>query len=162
MQARRILLILAVALLVTAVGASLVPQPGVEDSAPEDEQAAEQGRPAEGEPAGADATTIVFDARRPPKTARLPADRHVVVTVRANAPGQVEIEDLGRVEQVDPLAPATFDLFTDRNGAFDLVYQPVEGPPRRLGTIVVNEGTKPERPRARAQPIEQPSRGSEG
>lgn len=162
MQARRTLLILAIALLVTAVAASFVPRPTPEETPPEDQQganSADRDSPRAGSP---DVRAITLDARQPPRTEQVPAERQVVVTVRARDPGQVEVDDLGLVAQVAPLAPASFDLFTDRTGAFDFVYEPVEGPPRRVGTIVVGRQEKADSQRPSIRPGERRTPGGGG
>jgi hypothetical protein len=145
LQARRILLVLAILLLVTAAAASVVPVP--EETAPErrDEAPPErpQGRPpeaieppAESGPATG-ATEVAFGAGAGQPTETVESEAHVIVTVEAPRAGEVELAGLGRIASVAPRTPATFDLFTDRPGRFPVLYMPAGGGERRLGTLVV-------------------------
>ncbi len=147
MQARRILLFMAIALLMAGAAASLVPVPdetgGTDGGASSDDmedpatagdgadRPAREGRDREG------SAEVTFRASKPPRTSQVDADRRVVVTVTSTAPGQVELRGLGALQPVAAQAPAVFDLFTDTRGRFDVVYTPVDGPERRLGTLVV-------------------------
>lgn len=134
MQARRILLIFAIVLLLSAAAASVVPVPEQAERGTTRDSA----EPAEPPPPGPeDVTDVTFDARSKPRTETVQTAEHVVVTVRAGEPGQVRIDGLGRFGDVAPLVAARFDLFTDREGRFDVVYTPVEGEPRTVGTLVV-------------------------
>lgn len=138
MEARRILLVLAIILLVTAAAASIVPAP--EEPAPE--------RPERSEPPGAEAvvppadpgggaTEVVFSAQGKPQARSVEQDSHVIVTVEGPELGEVELAGLGRIAPLAPQTPAIFDLFTDRPGRFPVLYMPADGGERRLGTLVV-------------------------
>lgn len=141
MQARRILLVFAVILLVTAVTASFVPVPEETEREPQGSAAKERVEsPRSG--GDEDAREVEFGADGAPRTEAVAGGSHVVVTVRASRPGQVELEGLGRLAPVARGTPAVFDLFTDRSGSFDVVYLPTEGESRRLGTLVVERGAE--------------------
>jgi hypothetical protein len=149
LQARRILLVLAIMLLVTAAAASVVPVP--EETTPErtDESPSErpQDRPPEavepppGFPPADGATEVAFSAGAGQPTETVESGAHVIVTVEAPQPGEVELADLGRIAPVAPRTPATFDLFTDRPGRFPVLYTPVRDGERRLGTLVVESSS---------------------
>lgn len=151
LQGRRILLLFAIGLLVTAAAASLVPVP----------EAARDGEgTAEPEAAGDSSSDTAIEVRfsaddraralgdgAPPTsgvrgvsatpTETVARDERVVVTVTARAPGEVFLDGLGRVESVGPRTPAVFDLFTDTAGRFDVLYTPVDGAERPIGTLAV-------------------------
>ena len=143
MQARRILLVLAILLLVTAAAASVVPVP--EETVPERPDQAPPEHPQDRVPeaveppaeVGGGATEVEFSARGKPHTEQVEPDAHVIVTVEAPRPGEVELAGLGRIAPVAPPTPGTFDLFTDRPGRFPVLYIPAGGGERRLGTLVV-------------------------
>ncbi|MBA2567423.1 MAG: hypothetical protein ACR2IN_08535 [Thermoleophilaceae bacterium] len=153
MQGRRILLLFGIGLLVTAAAASLVPAPespreGVESGEPQtagagsaDDAAVEIAFSANsaGQPAdGAERRESSIPAEPPTKTAG--SGERVIVTVTSRDPGQVSLDGLGLVESVGPGTPAVFDLFTDSTGEFDVLYAPVEGGERRVGTLAVVSG----------------------
>jgi hypothetical protein len=176
-QARRVLLLFAVGLLLATAAASLVPvpqdaeqteseqpEPTTEDTgSPEDERIqvrfsatarsgddeprvrAEEGPSPQGHgqpPAqsetGEDDAADEADARER-STETVPSGERVIVRVSASAPGQASIEGLGLIEPVGPRTPVVFDLFTDQPGEFEVLYTPVDGPPRRLGTLAIVE-----------------------
>lgn len=165
MQARRILLLFAIGLALTAAAASLVPVPDSTQEEGESGQAepeagsSESGAGAAGSGStDADAVELRFSAGEPPDEAASADDRgevdrpdppdqpptetagsgeHVIVTVTARDPGVVSLDGLGLVEPVGPRTPAVFDLFTDSTGEFDVLYAPVEGRERRVGTLAV-------------------------
>ncbi len=139
MQARRILLFLGVALLLAAAAASLAPVPESERGGEEGSAADTEELPPGPRPEGDGAVEITIEGTAPPRTQTVDAEAHVILMVEAQEPGEVRVEGLGRIESVASGAPAVFDLFTDRTGRFDVVYTPVEGAERRLGTLVVRE-----------------------
>ena len=156
MQGRRILLLFAIGLLVTAAAASLVPVP---EAARESEES-DQSETSEAGSAGDEAVEVRFSADAPaqpdagpehgksapprePPTETAGSGEHVVLTVTARRPGEVFLDGLGRVESVGPGTPAVFDLFTDSTGEFDVLYAPVEGSERTIGTLAVVAGDAP-------------------
>ena len=170
MQARRILLLFAIGLALTAAASSLVPVPDSTQEEGESGQAEPEAGSSESGAAGsgstdADAVELRFSAGEPADEAASPDDRgevdrpdppdqpptetagsgeHVIVTVTARDPGVVSLDGLGLVEPVGPRTPAVFDLFTDSTGEFDVLYAPVEGRERRVGTLVVASEISPE------------------
>jgi hypothetical protein len=143
LEARRILLVLAIILLVTTAAASIVPVP--EETSPErpDRSERPEGRSPEAvaPPAdpGGSAIEVAFSAQGKPQARLVERDSHVIVTVEGPGPGEVELAGLGRIAPVGPQTPATFDLFTDRPGRFPVLYMPAAGGERRLGTLVVGQ-----------------------
>jgi hypothetical protein len=67
-------------------------------------------------------------------------NEHVVVEVAVPEPGQVRLEGLGREESAAPLTPATFDLLTDEQGRYEVVYTPTGREGRPVGTLEVLAG----------------------
>ena len=153
MQGRRILLLFAIGLVVTAAAASLVPVPdaareGDEVGQPEPDGAGSVDDAAVEVRFSADAPARPADvaergerpARVEPPTETAGSNEHVIVTVTSRDPGQVSLDGLGLIEPVGPRTPAVFDLFTDSTGDFDVLYTPVEGSERRIGTLAVVAG----------------------
>lgn len=138
MQARRILLFFGIVLLLTAAAASLVPVPEEAQRDREEPPSTEAARPSpEAGPDGRLAAQVEFEASGAPATENVETGERVIVTVEAGEPGEVELQGLGRIQPVEPGTPAVFDLFTDSTGRFEVVYEPVEGPSRAVGTLVV-------------------------
>lgn len=165
LQGRRILLLFGIGLLVTVAAASLVPAPqppgeSVESGQPDPAGAGAAGDAAveiafsadpAGQPAdGAERGEGSAPAESPTETAG--SGEHVIVTVTSRDPGQVSLDGLGLVQSVGPRTPAVFDLFTDRTGEFDVLYEPVVGGERRVGTLAVTSEGSPEAGRAAEPP----------
>lgn len=170
-------MLFAVGLLLTVAAASLVPVP--EDAREEGESAVEAGEPGP-ESGAADPVELTFSVDGPPgaagsagegppgepgapdereqpseaPTQTAGSDERVVVTVSAREPGEVALEGLGLVEPVGPGTPAVFDLFTDSTGEFAVLYRPVDGRERRVGTLAVVSKTSPESGRAAEPEVE--------
>jgi hypothetical protein len=143
LQGRNILLFLAI--LVLGVGAAnllVAPIPPQGEEEPPEDEGSELVEPLPSFRAD-DTLRIELGARATPALETVDRGRHVVLTISAPEPGEVAIEDLGLTASVGPGTPATFDLFTDRRGRFVVTYEPVDGAPRRVGTLVV-EGGEPE------------------
>lgn len=74
------------------------------------------------------------------KPSRVAIGRRAVITVSSTEPGQVTLEELGRVEPVNPQTPAVFDLLPDRAGQFGVRFDPAgDGRSRGVGTLVVSD-----------------------
>jgi hypothetical protein len=147
MAARRLVAVMLVLLFLSSLAAALAP---VENrSADEDPPAT----PAPTKTASDDGelvqATVVAGALRPrPVTAHV--GDQLRLRVIGSRPATVEIAAFGVTEDLDPLAPARFDLFLDRPGKF-LVR--VLGTGRELGRIVVrpSPGARKERAGAPAR-----------
>ena len=79
--------------------------------------------------------TIDVPAKRP-NTIRARTGDQLQLRVTARRPGTIELVGLGADEDVDPVAPALFDVLLDRPGRF-----PVRelGSGRRVGLILVSD-----------------------
>jgi hypothetical protein len=144
LQARRLLLFFGVLLLVTAAATSFVPVPEEETTDSTDTTAAEsEERAGEFRPDPSEPVELTFEVGGRPRTVDVGLDERVVLTVEAKEAGEVELEGLGRILNVDPTAPAVFDLFTDNQGFFDVIYTPVEGGERTVASVRVGPATPP-------------------
>lgn len=139
MQARRVLLLLGIVLLLTAAATSFVPVPDEDPGG--DEPSRSEAEPPAALPDSADPVVVDFRSGNEPQEERVRPDVRVVVTVNVDQPGEVELEGLGLVESGAPSTPAVFDLFTDRSGRFEVVHRPVEGGEKPIGALTVDAGT---------------------
>ena len=142
MQLRRVVLLFAIVLVVSAIAASLAPRR--DDPAPRDAPGAERqrrerpvARPLE---AGERPTAIALEVgTRAPRTGTAKVGDHVVVRVTVPEAGQVSLPGLGEVQPADRGTPAVFDLLPAEPGRFEAAFSPADGgPDRRAGTLVVS------------------------
>jgi hypothetical protein len=148
LQVRRLLLFFGILLLLTAAATSFVPVPEEEAAGPTDTTTDEQ--PGEFQPDRSEPVELSFEVGGKPRTVDVELNQRVVLTVEAKEPGEVELEGLGRILNVDPTAPAVFDIFTDSRGLFDVIYTPVEGGERTVASVRV--GPAPSEPESGATP----------
>lgn len=136
---RRLLLLLAVLIVLTALAGSLAPVPGPpEQATPTPTTAAIPRTPQASPAADPDRPDVRASLNASPRT---PARRivarvgdQVAITVRAQGIDSVELGDLD-VEPVEPGIPARFDLLADAAGSYPLVLLQAG---RRIGTLVVH------------------------
>ena len=138
MQIRRVLLLFALVLGLSALVASLAPPP--EDS---DEEARDEAVPTveQRAPAGPTMQPRRVSIAVRPRPARNPTRRvrtgsSFWLTVSVPDPGDVVVEDLGLRGSADPLAPATFALLAQPSGRHPVVFIPVDGERRVVGQLV--------------------------
>jgi hypothetical protein len=143
---RRALLLFAIVLGLAAVAAS-VSRPREERSdravsAPGVPPASESHKtptvsPGNAEPGEPLAEVTFDDAAREP-TRRVSAGQATTVLVEVDAPGQVEIPDLGLSAPGDPLTPARFEIFRSQSGAHEVLFTPASGDESRaVGTLAI-------------------------
>jgi hypothetical protein len=134
MLVRRLLLLLAVLIALTALAGSIAPVPG---PAPQPGVTPTASPPAtRGEEAGAPADVRAALSAAPHSPARRITARvgaHVVITVRGPAIDSVALGEL-EVKPVEPGLPARFDFLADQAGSYPLVLLDAG---RRIGTLVV-------------------------
>jgi hypothetical protein len=120
MAARRLLILLVVLLVVSTLAATLVPPPAErEETTTETERTTGARPPAGGERGPGERLTRTVDASaRGVERIELRLGDELALTVRSGTADQVEIPALGRLEDVDPDAPARFDLLPPRPGTF--------------------------------------------
>jgi hypothetical protein len=113
MAARRLVLVMLVLLLVSTLLAALVPA----GDPPGDETTTQPTTAAPEPPGERVARTIDAGADRP---ARIPIalGDQLSLTVRSQRTDQVEIPGLGELEDVDPEAPARFDVLPAQPGSY--------------------------------------------
>jgi hypothetical protein len=132
---RRLLLLLAVLIALTALAGSIAPVPGPgpqSGETPAPSASPEATAPRE---TGAPATVRAVVSAAPDRPARLIRARagdRVVITVRGDAIDSVALGDL-EIEPVEPGIPARFDFLADP-GSYPLVLLDAG---RRIGTLVV-------------------------
>jgi len=71
---------------------------------------------------------------------RVRAGAHVVLTVEVDEPGEVAIEGLDLITSASPEAPALFDLLPGRPGRYQVLFTPVGGAARDIGSLLVATG----------------------
>jgi hypothetical protein len=138
MAARRLVALLVALLVVSTLAAALTaPGPDRESQATEGASEPESGSPGAGRLIEA---TLNASAEHP---GRVDAERgdQVALTVRSASPGQVEIPAFGLLDDMEPGAPARFNLLPERAGSFEVR---VAGSGRAIGRVVVS-GRKAER-----------------
>ncbi len=146
-QIRRVLLLFGLVLGLSALVASIAPQPSEDDQAPESTVAA----PAVEPPADL-STPIRLSAR---EDARIPTRRVQLgssfsLAVRVPEAGDVVIDDLGVRQTADPRAPARFDLLAYPAGTHAVGFVPLRGERRPIGQLeFVEEATVTPRRRDR-------------
>ena len=136
MQIRRVLLLFALVLGLSALVASLAPPPEDPDEA-RDEAVPTVEQAAPGPAMQARRVSIAVrprPARNP--TRRIRTGSSFWLTVSVPDPGDVVVEDLGLRQSADPLAPATFALLAEPSGRHPVVFIPVDGERRVVGRLV--------------------------
>jgi|SRR4051794_1949722 hypothetical protein len=73
-------------------------------------------------------------AKRPP-TAKLVQGDHALVRVSATQAGDASI--MGLTDSAEPGTPATFDLLASGPASYPVTFTPTFGSPKRIGTIEV-------------------------
>jgi hypothetical protein len=120
---RRLLLLFAVLLGLTALVTSLAPRPtvrpgnvgaGVSTPAPTPTSSATP----RGQESRRIERTISADAGRPRARVRAHAGDVLALTVRGDVLDGVEIADLGKLEPIEPGSPARFEMLLDAPGEF--------------------------------------------
>ncbi|HYH58715.1 MAG TPA: hypothetical protein VD790_05800 [Thermoleophilaceae bacterium] len=138
MQIRRVLLLFALVLGLSALVAAIAPSPEDRD---EGSQEAPTERPAAGtatlQPASVSLSVPPPGARSSMR--RVPAGSSFTLAVSVSEPGDVVLEGLGLRQTADPLTPARFELLADPPGSHAVAFVPVAGDRRRAGRIEFEE-----------------------
>jgi hypothetical protein len=139
-QTRRVLLLFALVLGVSALAASLAPPPDTSRDKPKEPPAASapSARAVPGSPARRvrlTAPRAAAHAARAPLR-RLPGGSRLVLEVSVPEPGEVAIERLGLRAAADPLTPARFELLAEPAGRFPVLFVPVRGKPRTAARLL--------------------------
>lgn len=94
--------------------------------------------PAPSPEAAQEQRTLTFRApiREKPVLRRARPGTRVLVEVSVRRPGQVSLPALGRIEYATELDPARFTLLAPPPGRYDVLFEPTDGAPSRVGTLV--------------------------
>ncbi|MGH2836902.1 MAG: hypothetical protein ACRDJY_00970 [Thermoleophilaceae bacterium] len=138
MQIRRVLLLFALVLGLSALVASLAPPPEDPDEDGRDEAVptVEQAAPSSPEMDPRRVSIAVRPARARPSIRRVRTGSSFWLTVSVPDPGDVVVEGLGLRQSADPLAPASFALLAQPRGRHAVVFVPVDGKQRVVGRLV--------------------------
>jgi hypothetical protein len=142
MMGRRLLLLVAVLMGLTALAASVAPRqsgtPPPPPARPGTAQPAQTPELGPGVPAPEDIVeeTISAASGASPLRVRLRPGQTLRLQVEGAVFDEVVVGGLDRVEAIAPEAPARFELYVDRAGQFPITLRDAD---RRLGEIVVRE-----------------------
>lgn len=148
MQIRRVLLLFALVLGLSALVASIAPPPETRDEATEDTTVATSPAP----PAMVmHPARIEFSARAGsgrPETRRVRVGSSFVLEVSVPKAGDVVVDGLGLRQSADPLTPARFAVLAEPPGRYAVRFVPVDGGPRVVGRLAFVEAATvtPRRP----------------
>ena len=123
-QLRRVLLLFALVLGLSALVASLAPSPDTDEEPPAETVAA---------PPSARAEPVDVSLAG---TQRVPLGARLSLEVPVRRPGDVVLHSLGLRQSADPLAPARFELLAEPPGSHPVTLVPLEGQERVLGRLV--------------------------
>jgi hypothetical protein len=138
-QIRRVLLLFALVLGVSALVASLAPPPEEDEEPPE--PAPTVATPGARPPTDLSAPVRLRardDGSRPP-IRRVEAESSFSLEVAVPETGDVVIDQLGLRQTADPLSPARFDLLASPPGRHAVAFVPVRGPRRVIGQLAFVE-----------------------
>ena len=155
MAARRLIFVMLVLLLASSIAAALVPVERDGGSDTSSSSTTEAARP----PAGQVVQRTLDAAGKRTARVRLALGDALVLTVTAPRPDQVEIADLGELEDVDPGAPARFDLLPREPGTYEVR---LLGRDRTVGSIEVTSRRTPAKAGRPSEPGDQSDRDSPG
>ena len=132
MQIRRVLLLFALVLGLSALVASIAPPPEEDEEAPEPE-------PIVATPAVQPAIAPVRLSARTYVIRRIEAGSSFSLEVRVREAGDVVIAELGLRQTADPLAPARFYLLASPPGRHAVAFVPLRGGRRVIGRLAFVE-----------------------
>lgn len=142
MQVRRVVLLFAIVVAVSAIAASIAPrrdEPARRDAPSPGRQGRERTVARPREVARRPASIALEVGARPPRTRALKVGDHVIVRVTVPEAGQVSLAGLGEVQPAGPGTPAVFDLLPADPGRFEVAFAPADGGRvRPAGTLVVS------------------------
>jgi hypothetical protein len=144
-QIRRVLLLFALVLGLSALVAALAPAPEEEESQPAEPTTVEAGAPQPFLKPGLELR--VRGPGAPLVTRRVDPGSSFSLTVSAREPGDVILEGLGLRQTADPLSPAHFELLASPRGNHAVTFVPLEGKSRVVGRLSFAEApaVKPRR-----------------
>jgi hypothetical protein len=114
LAARRLIAVMLVLLFLSSLAAALAPVEPPEETT----STTTESLPGPAAGRGALLRETIDAAARRPRTIEVHTGDQLQLRVTAERPGTIEIVGLGADEDVDPLAPAFFDVLLDRAGRF--------------------------------------------
>jgi hypothetical protein len=147
-QIRRVLLLFALVLGLSAIVASIAPPPDTRDEAADDTTVATT--PASPAPVRTDPIVVRFSAgqkRETFPTRRVRVGSSFVLEVSVPRPGDIVIDGLGLRQSADPLTPARFAVLAQPPGGYAIGFVPVRGERSLVGEIEFVEPASVTRPR---------------
>jgi hypothetical protein len=127
-QIRRVLLLFALVLGLSALVASIAPPPETGEDEPAKTTATRSPPPS------VPGTTVTL-----PGTRRVPVGASFTLVVPVREPGDVVIDTLGLRQTADPLSPARFELLAEPPGRYAVAFVPLGGARRVVGRLVFAE-----------------------
>jgi len=140
MAARRLIFVMIVMLMLSSFAAALVP---VRES-DEETSTSTSVATVDSQARGRLVEARIDASAREPKTIRIELGDQLTLTVASDTPGEIEIPELGELEDAEAGTPAHFDLLPFEAGTYEV--RLVE-PERLLGRIVVESSTGKAKPR---------------
>jgi hypothetical protein len=138
-QIRRVLLLFALVLGLSALVASIAPPPETDDEATDDATVAEPAPPLRPAQGPASVTLSARGAKAPPVTRRVRVGSSFSLEISVPGPGDVVLEGLGLRQTADPLTSARFELLAEPAGRYAVGFVPVDGERRTVGRLVFAE-----------------------
>jgi hypothetical protein len=130
-QIRRVLLLFALVLGLSALVAALAPPPDEEESQPAEPTTVEADAPPPFLERALELRVRAADARL--VTRRVEPGSSFSLTVSVPGPGDVILEGLGLRQTADPLSPAHFELLASPRGNHAVTFVPLDGERRVVG-----------------------------
>jgi hypothetical protein len=147
-QLRRVLLLFALVLGLSALVASIAPPPDTRDEAADDTTVATT--PASPAPARTEPIVVRFSVDRKPKpfpTKRVTVGSSFVLEVSVPRAGDVVVDELGLRQSADPLTPARFAVLAQPPGGYAIGFVPVTGERSLVGEVEFVQPASVTRPR---------------
>jgi hypothetical protein len=134
-QIRRVLLLFALVLGLSALVASIAPTPDTRDEA---EDTTVGTTPASPAPGRSERLVVRFSAGEKHETfptRRVPLGSSFVLEVSVPRPGDVVVDELGLRQTADPLTPARFAVLAQPLGGYAIGFVPVTGDRSLVGEV---------------------------
>jgi hypothetical protein len=139
-QIRRVLLLFALVLGLSALVASIAPPPDDRDEAADRPATVVEPPPATApEPVAPPVKVSAKDTGGPVPTRHVSVGAGFTLQVSVPAAGDVVLEGLGLRQSADQLTPARFDLVAERRGRFPVVFHPIDGDRRVVARLVFED-----------------------
>jgi hypothetical protein len=138
MQIRRVLLLFALVLGLSALVASIAP-PREDETADRPATVVEPPPATAPEPIAPPLKLSAKETGAAVPTRNVSVGAGFTLQVSVPEPGDVILEGLGLRQSADPLTPARFDLVAERRGRYPVVFQPIDGDRRLVGRLAFED-----------------------